>query len=232
METQALGNNDFLETITPLGLAELLEGFSVVRERLESILDNMVEITTEAVNDRKVLRKGLEEAADVLERLNDGEGTMSKLLRDKALYGSVVSMVEDGRRTASVLEEAATRSLPLIEDLGETARNIQVSSEDFPEIVESASRLLEASSLAMENLGQLADELKSVSRSLPGIVESIKSTADNVEEASRELPAASRSIRTTASEAGRVVEAAKGSWLLKGSFSEGEETSPVEVDGR
>ena len=107
-----------------------------------------------------------------------------------------------------------------------------MSSEDFPEIVESASRLLEASSLAMENLGQLADELKTVSRSLPGIVESIKSTADNVEEASRELPAASRSIRTTANEAGRVVEAAKGNWLLKGSFSEEEETLPVEVDGR
>ena len=232
METQALQNGDFLETVTPVGMAELLDGFSAVRDRLENILDNMVEITTGAVQDRIVLRRGLEEAADVLEKLNDGEGSMSMLLRDKALYGSLVSMVEDGGRTARALEDAATKSLPLVEDLGETARNIQMSSGKFPEIVESASRLLEASNLAMENLGQLADELKTVSGSLPEIVESIRKTADNVEEASRELPSASRSLRSMANEAGRVVEAAKGSWFLKGSFTEGEETLPVEVDGR
>ena len=229
---EILKNNDYLQTEPVLGVAELLDSFSSVRDKLENVLDNMDRITTALVQDRAVLRRGFEGAADFLEDLNTGEGSMGMLLRDKALYESMVSMVEDGRRTARALEEAASNSLPLVEEMGATARNVRLSSEKYPEIVESASRLLETSSSTMEKLGHLADDLQSVTGTLPEVVQSLKITADNVEKASAELPATARSLRISAEEAGKVIDAAKGNWLLKGAFREEGKPVPMEVDGR
>lgn len=229
---EILGNNDYLKTESQMGVEELMEGFSSLRDRLENVLDNMVRISTALIQDRAVLRRGLEGAADVLDNLNTGEGSMAKLLRDEVLYDSLVSMVEDGGRTARALEEAARNSVPLVEEMGTVAKNVRISSERYPEIVESASKLLESSNSTIEKLGRLADELQSVTETLPEVVRSIKITAENVERASNELPAAARNLRISAQEAGRVIDAAKGNWLLKGAFPERDEPSPMEVDGR
>jgi ABC-type transporter Mla subunit MlaD len=84
----------------------------------------------------------------------------------------------------------------------------------------------------MEKLNSLAADFKGVSEKLPAVVDSVQRSADNIEKASRELPDSARNIRKTTDEAGRVVEAAKSNWLLKGAFPEDEDHAPVEVNGR
>jgi len=232
LRADVLEPNEYLQTEVQLSIAELIDGFGSVRDRLEEVLDNMSEITGALVEDRVALKRGLEGAADLLESLTSGQGSMGKLLKDESLYNSLVTTVQDGGRTARALEEAARKAVPLVEELRVTAENVRSSSERYPEIVDSASRLLESSNQAMERLNSLADDFKIVSEKLPDVIESVQRSADNIEKATRELPDTARSIRRTADEAGRVVEAAKGNWLLKGSFAEGEETPPMEVDGR
>jgi len=232
LRADVLEPKDYLQTEVQVSIAELIDGFGSVRDRLGEVLDNMYEITGALVDDRVALKRGLEGAADLLESLTSGQGSMGKLLKDETLYNSLVTTVQDGGRTVRALEEAARKAVPLVEELGVTARNVRSSSKRYPEIVDSASRLLESSNQAMEKLNSLADDFKIVSEKLPDVIESVQRSADNIEKASRELPDSVRSIRRTTDEASRVVEAAKGNWLLKGAFAEEEETPPMEVDGR
>jgi len=232
LQAKVLGPDENLKTQTQTSMSELLDGFGSVRDKLENVLDNLVKITGALVDDRAVLVGALEEATGVLENLNNGQGSMAKLLRDGSLYDSLIMMVEDGDRTIQALGKAAEKTVPLVAEIGETAKNIRASSEKYPEIAQSASRLLESSNETMEKLGGLADELRSASKDLPQVMESLKKTVANVEEASRELPAAARSTRAAADEAGRVIDAAKGNWFLKGAFPQAGEHTPMEVDGR
>jgi phospholipid/cholesterol/gamma-HCH transport system substrate-binding protein len=231
-QADVLEPSDSLQTEVQLSIAELIDGFDSVRDRLEEVLDNMSEITGALVEDRVALKRGLEGAADLLENLTSGQGSLGKLMKDETLYDSLVTTVQDGGRTARALEEAARKAVPLVEELGVTARNVRSSSERYPEIAESASRLLESSTQAMEKLNSLAADFKGVSEKLPAVVDSVQRSADNIEKASRELPDSARNIRKTTDEAGRVVEAAKSNWLLKGAFPEDEDHAPVEVNGR
>ncbi len=232
METTVLEPGEYLRTETQESLAEILDGFGSVRNKLEDVLDNLAEITGSLVDNRSVLKNGLQGASEVLENLNSGQGSMGKLLRDDKLYDSLVLMVEDGGRTIRALEEAARKTAPLVAEIGRTAENIRASSEKYPEIAESASRLLKSSNQTMEKISELAENLNTALQALPEVMDTVKETAVNIKEASEELPPAARSARTAADEAGRVVDAAKGNWFLKGAFPETGEQAPMEVDGR
>jgi len=231
-QAKVLAPEENLKTQDQASLSELVDGFGVVRDKLENVLDNLVKITGALVDDRAVLVKALEEATGVLEAVNSGQGSMGKLLRDKSLYDSLVVMVRDGDRTVQALGKAADKAVPLVAEISEAARNIRESSKEYPEIARSASRLLATSNEAMEKFSGFAEDLKTASKDLPQVMDSVKNTMTNVEEASRELPATLRSARSAADEAGRVIDAAKGNWFLKGAFPETGNPAPMEVEGR
>ncbi|MGD8352945.1 MAG: MlaD family protein [Pseudomonadota bacterium] len=221
-----------LKTETQESLAELLDGLGSVRSKLEGVLDNLVTITGALISDREVLITGLRRGSELLESVNSGQGTMGKLLKDEKLYDSLVLMVKDGGGAARELEQAARATLPLLAEIGHAAENIRASSEHYPEIARSAEHLLKSTNQTMEKIGELANRLEASTESLPEIMESVKNTAINVEEASKQLPEAASSARTTADEAGKVIDAAKSNWLLKGAFPETGDIGPMETDSR
>jgi phospholipid/cholesterol/gamma-HCH transport system substrate-binding protein len=232
VSSKVLEPDEFIQTEAQFTIAELVDSFGSVRDRLEEVLSNMSEITGALAEDRAALKRSLTGAAKLLQNLGNGQGTIGRLLKDEALYRSIVNTVKDGGETARMLQEAASKAVPLVEEIGATARNVRLSTEKYPELADSASRLLESSNQVMEKLNSLAADLRNASRRLPEVVDSVQRSVDNIEKASRELPDTARKVRSTADEASKVVEAAKGNWLLKGSFTDGEETPPAMVDGR
>lgn len=221
-----------LRTVPPLSINRVVEGLEPVKNSLEEVLANLSEVTEELAQDREAIGRTINGAAEAIEHLNSGEGTLGKLFKDERLYDDLLETVSRSRETAEALESVATRAIPLVEDIQEVAANLKTSSRRFPEITESATRLMVSAEEAARNLGDLAKDMRDVSGELPGIMTDMATAARNVREASEELPGAAKSLRSSVEEGGRLVEAAKGHWLVRGSFPEDEPPEAVEVDRR
>ncbi|TNF50561.1 MCE family protein [bacterium] len=226
----SVGGN--LRTVPPLSINRLVEGFEPVKNRLEEVLRNLSEVTEQLAQDREAIGRTIKGAASAIDHLNSGEGTIGKLFKDERLYQDLIRTVSSSKEAAVAIEEVATRAIPLVEDIQTVASQLKASSRNFPEISESASRLLVSADEAAENLSTLARDMHEASAGLPQVMSDIGAAAENIREASEELPGTARSLRGTVEEGGRVMEAAKGNWLLKGSFPEEAPPEALEVDRR
>ncbi len=218
-----------LRTVPPMSINRLVEP---VKNRLEEVLTNLSEVTEELAQDREAIGRIIKGAAEAIDHLNSGEGTIGKLFEDERLYQDLLQTVSSSKEAAAAIEEVASRAIPLVEDIQIVASQLKMSSRRFPEIAESASRLMVSADEAAENLNALARDMQEVAAELPEIMSDMGTAAENLKEASKELPGTARSLRGTVEEGGRLVEAAKGSWLLKGSFPEEAPPEAVEVDRR
>lgn len=221
-----------LRTVPPMSINRLVEGLEPVKNRLEEVLTNLSEVTEELAQDREAIGRIIKGAAEAIDHLNSGEGTIGKLFEDERLYQDLLQTVSSSKEAAAAIEEVASRAIPLVEDIQIVASQLKMSSRRFPEIAESASRLMVSADEAAENLNALARDMQEVAAELPEIMSDMGTAAENLKEASKELPGTARSLRGTVEEGGRLVEAAKGSWLLKGSFPEEAPPEAVEVDRR
>jgi len=221
-----------LKTVPPLSINRLVEGLEPVKNRLEEVLTNLSEVTEELAQDREAIGRIINGAAEAMEHLNRGEGTIGRLFKDERIYQDLLQTVHSSREAAEAVEKVASRTIPLVEDIQVVASQLKASSQRFPEIAESASRLMISADEAARNLGELSRDMQDVSAELPGIMSDMGTAAKNVREASEELPGTARSLRGTVDEGGRLVEAAKDHWLLRGSFPEEAPPEALEVDRR
>lgn len=226
----SVGGN--LRTVPPLSINRLIEGLEPVKNRLEEVLANLSEVTEELAQDREAIGKTINGAAEAIERLNSGEGTIGKLFRDERLYQDLLQTVSSSKEAAAAIGDVASRTVPLVEDIQIVASHLKTSSMRFPEITESASRLMVSADEAARNLSDLARDVQKVSTKLPGIMSDMETAAENVREASEELPGTARSLRGSVEEGGRMVEAAKDHWLVRGSFPDELPPEALEVDRR
>ncbi len=221
-----------LRTQSPISINALLESVTPLRRRLEEVLINLGKITGELADDRQALGKGLLAAADLMDGISKGKGTLGRLVKDDRMYDNLARTVKAAGETAASLKELADRVIPMVEEIRVTVKNVQTTSEKFPEISREASRFLASAGKTLSKLDAIADDVKKSSNEIPGILISVGKTADNLAEASNELPGAARSLRGTMEESERVVEAVKGNWMLKGAFPTDAGPSTVEVDRR
>ena len=231
-DSAALQPGLLLKTQSPVSLNALLEGVTPLSHRLEDVLINLGKITGELANDREALGKSLVAASEVLERISRGEGTLGRLVNDDRMYEDLVRTVKTAEGTAASLKELSDRAIPLVDDIRVTAGRVKATSEKFPDISEEASRFLSSAEKTMAKLDAIAEDVKTSSDEIPGILESVGRAADNLAEASDEFPGAARSLRGTMEESERLVEAAKGNWILKGAFPEPGGPATMEIDRR
>jgi len=221
-----------LRTVPPISINRLVDGLEPVKNRLEEVLTNLSEITEELAQDREAIGRTINGAAEAIEHLNSGEGTIGKLFKDERFYQDLLKTVNSSKKAAVAIEEMASRAVPLVEDIQIVASQLKTSSRRFPEIAESASRLMVSADEAAQNLSALARDMQEASTGLPEIMSDMGTAAENIKEASKELPDTARSLRGTVEEGGRLIEAAKGNWLLDGSFPEEAPPEALEVDRR
>ena len=232
VDAPALSVGGNLRTVPPLSINRLVEGLEPVKNRLEEVLANLSEVTEELAQDREAIGRTINGAADAIEHLNRGEGTIGKLFKDERLYQDLLQTVRSSKQAAAAIEDVASRAVPLVEDIQIVAEQLKNSSESFPEITESASRLMISADEAARNLSSLSRDMEEISAELPDIISDMGAAAENVREASEELPGTARSLRGTVEEGGRLVEAAKDHWLVRGSFPEELPPEALEVDRR
>ncbi len=230
--TYPLAPGSEIKTVPAFSFSRIFEDAAPLTGKLQQILNDLSEVAATLNEEKDVMRENLQGAAGVLRALNEGRGTVGKLLEDDRLYRNLNEAAFESGRAALAAAKATDRILPLLEDIRETAAAVRESSRDFPEIVRSASGLLDTAAAAADRLESVSGDLSRASTQLPDIVSSFGKSARNIEEASRELPETARNLSEAIRNADSLIEGAKGNWLLKGSFPEGGETPPMEVERR
>jgi len=158
-----------------------------VREKVFPILDNAGAAT-----------KSL---AEIVDRVNRGEGSVGRVLVDD-------NLVQQVEATVATAREAATTLNALMADLQKAAGNVSSltqrlgAPDGVPAVLARADSTLEAAQKVLEDLAVAAKRMPAI--------------AKNVESGTASLPAVLTQLQVTLEQADKLMAQIRGSWLLGG----------------
>ena len=156
-----------------------------VREKVFPILDNAGRVT--------------QALAEVVERVNRGEGNIGRLMVDQAL-------VDQTEATVSSARDAMTALNGLVAELQKSAGNLNTLTADVKEDVPT---VLVQADQALVVLRKILDDVAVASERMPAI-------SKNVEGSTANLPALLTQLQVTIQKLDQLVAQLRSSWLLGG----------------
>jgi phospholipid/cholesterol/gamma-HCH transport system substrate-binding protein len=177
---QAVTERDATESIGAL--------IDQVREKVFPILDDA--------------GRSVKTLADVMERLQKGEGDVGRLLTDDTMVRDIEGIVAKAGGAVSDLAEVAS-------ELQLAARNIKTLSQSINARDNGVPRLLQRADTTLATLQQSMRDLALATQRAPQIVH-------NVELGSRDLPSLLTQTQQTARELEKLTIQLRGLWLLGG----------------
>jgi len=138
--------------------------------------------------------------ADVMERLQKGEGDVGRLLTDDTMVRDIEGIVAKAGGAVSDLAEVAS-------ELQLAARNIKTLSQSINARDNGVPRLLQRADTTLATLQQSMRDLALAAQRAPQIVH-------NVELGSRDLPSLLTQTQQTAHELEKLAIQLRGLWLL------------------
>jgi len=175
---QAVTERDATESIGAL--------IDQVREKVFPILDDA--------------GRSVKTLADVMERLQKGEGDVGRLLTDDTMVRDIEGIVAKAGGAVSDLAEVAS-------ELQLAARNIKTLSQSINARDNGVPRLLQRADTTLATLQQSMRDLALAAQRAPQIVH-------NVELGSRDLPSLLTQTQQTAHELEKLAIQLRGLWLL------------------
>jgi phospholipid/cholesterol/gamma-HCH transport system substrate-binding protein len=173
------------------------------RQKIFPILDNAGK-TTHAL-------------AEIMERINRGEGNVGRLLVDE-------SLMQQAEAAVASAGEAVAKANALVAELQVSAGNVTALSKKVsgPEGVPAA---IESVNANLATLHRILDDIAGASRRAPAIAKSVEGTTAN-------LPALLSQLQVTVQSIDRLVVQLRGSWLLGGTAAQpqgSQQFSPSQV---
>lgn len=193
-----------IQTKNPFDVAEFIDRVIPMAEKLDEILTYIAKISGEFAMQNLHLSETMEHAGNIVQKIDEGSGSLGKAVNDPALYKKLVTLTNSAKTAA--------------DDLNKTLTKIEQASEQLPELFSATRR-------TVENMSAISGDIRAGMGHFPRIAAEVDETTQNIHTASRDLPAIADSFRNAAQGAEDVVEAAKRSWLIRGNLPGG---TPVE----
>jgi len=200
------------------------------RKKIFPILDNVGRVTSSL--------------ADIVERINRGEGTIGHLMTDTKLINEVEASVESAHEAVVAINE-------LIDELQISADNVSkltghaAGPEGVPAILRNADQVVVAAKKVLDDLTIISGRLPAIAENIEGGTANLPAISENLKQGTANLPAISRNIeRTTDSlpalvtqlqvtvqKLDRLIIQIRSSWLLGGGVEpkEPRQFSPSQV---
>jgi phospholipid/cholesterol/gamma-HCH transport system substrate-binding protein len=164
---------------------------------------NMAQIIEEGKNTLNYVRDITKDFSEIVRRINNGQGTIGKLVNDETLYNS-----------ANQITQTADKSLVTITGrMDEVAGVITETTKDFKKIVTG----LDGSIQKIDNLLFTVQEGKGV---LGALVSEKSTYVDSINTVMRNFGQTALSIKSGAQKFAENMEALKHNWLFKSYFEE------------
>jgi len=199
VETEGLVGKKII-TITPGSseMAEINEG-GIVKSKNPLNLSAIMEQTESTISYLKDLTKNLSE---VIGKVNQGEGTMGKIVNDDQLYKNAVSITRNADKSLTAVTDKLNSLSDIIVDMTGNIKSIITNVDDAITDVRSVVNKINNGEGA---IGALVSDKK--------IADSVKTVISNLAKTSDYARIATSSLADN-------MEALKHNWLFKGYFEE------------
>ena len=199
-EVAMLPPGSTISSIEPLALTTFIERATPSLEDIQKILANLNKITASWADEQGTLNRMVNQLKDITTKINEGQGSLGKLVNDPALYN-------DLRQAISGTEKVIT-SLNTQEGLLATL----LHDQEFKAEAQESMAVLKAT---LENFRQASDKFRKMAEKMPVAVEKGENFLDHLNRAGAGLPELVNSGQMLINDADDVAQAAQKSWLLR-----------------
>jgi phospholipid/cholesterol/gamma-HCH transport system substrate-binding protein len=218
-ESGGATNGTVIGTQKYMEVTDFMDQVGPTFEDLQKVLKDMSAFLTSFDAPLKEFQKVLVSVGDIAEDVNAGRGTAGAVFKDPELYNKVVTLIDDADKTVNHLKVVAD--------------DIAVVSKDLPELAAAARKTManvqkgSSKIVALADSGEdIAQDVKAASKDLPELMAkmnrattNLETITENIKKASIELPELVEAGREGVEKGVELVEAARKSWLLRGSFA-------------
>jgi phospholipid/cholesterol/gamma-HCH transport system substrate-binding protein len=214
-----------IKTSEPFELNEVIEQVRPTLGNIENAARNISILTDQLADPSGKVPTILENIKVLTTDAREGKGTFGALLTRDDIYV----------KTNSVLDTVQ-----------ETADNLKVVSEDARNASARLPGMMDGAEAAIDGFTEFSTQATEAAKGIGEIVDSGKEVMDDAKAAAANLRAASEEVKEVAPKVGRVldsaeegvgearkvIDAAKRSWLIRGSFEPGKPGEPIALSGR
>jgi len=163
------------------GVAEVSDG-DTLRSEKAATMDEIIEVAVNLIDTATVL---LGELMFVAREINSGEGTVGRLLKDDTLYRQIsqitvaaLGVTSDVRRLAASTRGVIGRADSLLVSIKDVGTSVGASGLT---LVDSLMTLVNTVNKSFDDIGQILDNLKTVSGGAPELMDRLKDDLDEAE---------------------------------------------------
>jgi phospholipid/cholesterol/gamma-HCH transport system substrate-binding protein len=153
--------------------------------------------------------RAMKSLAVTMERVEQGEGNIGRLLSDETLVRSLETTAAEAQAAAADVRRIVAQLEPTIGGLNELTATINAQEGGVPELLRRADQALTSLQTATRNLSRAAERTPRIAR--------------NVENATENLPSLLTQTQQTARELEQTLGQLRRSWLLGGANAEAAE---------
>lgn len=186
---------------------------SMGSDKAEPITDNGIILSKEPVSFADVIeetqgilaytKEMTKNLADIVGKVNKGEGTIGKILYDEELYNAATNITKSADKNLTAITEDMRKVIALFDDLG---RGVETIVKNTNNVVAGIDTLLQGVSEGKGVLGSLLTDQGTEGKSINKILDNLVQISEDT--------------KTSASRLAENMEALKHNWLFKSYFEE------------
>ncbi len=200
IETEGLVGNKVVIISMGSDRAEPISDNGVILSKEPLSFADVIEETQGILAYTKEMTKNL---ADIVGKINQGEGTIGKILNDEELYNAATNITKSADKNLTAVTEDLRKVIALFDDLGKGVETIVKNTNN---VVASIDTLLHGVSEGKGVLGSLLTDQGTEGKSLNKILENFVQISEDT--------------KLSASRLAENMEALKHNWLFKSYFEQ------------
>ncbi|GAB4345518.1 MAG: hypothetical protein Kow0099_25880 [Candidatus Abyssubacteria bacterium] len=206
-------------------LAEVLEIMRPTLRNLENAIKNISFLTDQLADPSGEVGTILENLRVVTTDIRQGRGTIGALLTRDDLYVKSSQALDVAQDTMENLREVSVNAR-------EASARLPEMTDDAQQAVRKVNEFSEEAAKAAAGFAEMAETGKEVMRDADAIVGNLREASENISDAARQIGPLLESADKAVNEAQTVLDAAKRSRLLRGTFEPVAPGEPLTVGGR
>lgn len=200
IETEGLVGNKVVIISMGSDKAEPISDNGVILSKEPLSFADVIEETQGILAYTKEMTKNL---SDIVGKINQGEGTIGKILNDEELYNAATNITKSADRNLTAVTEDLRKVIALFDDLGKGVETIVKNTNN---VVAGIDTLLQGVSEGKGVLGSLLTDQGTEGKSINKILENFVQISEDT--------------KVSASRLAENMEALKHNWLFKSYFEE------------
>uniref|UniRef100_A0A7V2ZLZ8 MCE family protein n=1 Tax=Ignavibacterium album TaxID=591197 RepID=A0A7V2ZLZ8_9BACT len=200
IETEGLVGNKVVIISMGSDNAEPISNNGVILSKEPLSFADVIEETQGILSYTKEMTKNL---ADIVGKVNQGQGTIGKILNDEELYNAATNITKSADRNLTAITDDMRKVIALFDDLGKGVETIVKNTNN---VVAGIDTLLQGVSEGKGVLGSLLTDQGTEGKSINKILDNLVQISEDT--------------KTSASRLAENMEALKHNWLFKSYFEE------------